>query len=62
MQVLHFLGDSARIQTWNLLIRSQMLYSVEPRSHFQIVSAKVLKIIFISSNLPKNILHTLTFL
>ncbi len=33
------LSDSGRIQTCNLLIRSQMLYSVEPRSHF--VSAKV---------------------
>ena len=26
-------GDSCRIQTCNLLIRSQMLYSVELRSH-----------------------------
>ena len=28
-----FLCDRVRIQTWNLLIRSQMLYSVELRSH-----------------------------
>ena len=28
-----FLCDSDRIQTCNLLIRSQMLYSVELRSH-----------------------------
>ena len=28
------LGDSDRIQTCNLLIRSQMLYSVELRSQF----------------------------
>jgi hypothetical protein len=27
-----FVGDSARIQTLNLLIRSQVLYSVELRS------------------------------
>ena len=27
-------GDSYRIQTCNLLIRSQMLYSVELRNHF----------------------------
>ena len=34
--------DSDRIQTCNLLIRSQMLYSVELRSlHFRIASAKV---------------------
>ena len=33
--------DSAGIQTRNLLIRSQMLYSVELRSHFLIASAKV---------------------
>ena len=26
-------GDPVRIQTWNLLIRSQMLYSVELRGH-----------------------------
>ena len=30
--------DSARIQTWNLLIRSQMLYSVELRSQTYILS------------------------
>ncbi len=37
--------DSDRIQTCNLLIRSQMLYSVELRSHhicFYLASAKVL--------------------
>ena len=28
-----YVGDSYRIQTCNLLIRSQMLYSVELRSH-----------------------------
>ena len=28
-------GDSCRIQTCNLLIRSQMLYSVELRSHLR---------------------------
>ena len=31
---LFCLGDSCRIQTCNLLIRSQMLYSVELRSHW----------------------------
>ena len=36
------LGDSYRIQTYNLLIRSQMLYSVELRSrYFRFASAKV---------------------
>ena len=29
MDLFSFLGDSHRIQTYNLLIRSQMLYSVE---------------------------------
>ena len=29
-----FLGDSNRTQTCNLLIRSQMLYSIELWSHF----------------------------
>ena len=33
--------DSCRIQTCNLLIRSQMLYSVELRSRSLIASAKV---------------------
>jgi hypothetical protein len=28
-----FFRDPARIQTWNLLIRSQILYSVELRGH-----------------------------
>ncbi len=28
-------SDSARTQTWNLLIRSQMLYSIKLRSHFE---------------------------
>ena len=37
------LCDSARIQTWNRLIRSQVLYSVELRSHcFVFAGAKVL--------------------
>ena len=31
----HQVGDSCGIQTHNLLIRSQMLYSVELRSHSQ---------------------------
>ena len=36
------LCDSARIQTWNRLIRSQVLYSVELRSHsFAFASANV---------------------
>ncbi len=33
MQYHRLLCDSYRIQTCNLLIRSQMLYSVELRSH-----------------------------
>ena len=37
--------DSYRIQTYNLLIRSQMLYSVELRSLcFRFASAKVIRI------------------
>ena len=40
-------SDSYRIQTCNLLIRSQMLYSVELRNHL-IASAKV-RIIFKSA-------------
>ena len=39
---MHFKSDSYRIQTYNLLIRSQMLYSVELRSrYFCFASAKV---------------------
>ena len=34
------LGDSGRIQTCNLLIRSQMLYSVELRSHISLSECK----------------------
>ena len=34
-------SDSARIQTWNRLIRSQVLYSVELRSHLLIASANI---------------------
>ena len=36
------LCDSARIQTWNRLIRSQVLYSVELRSRcFSFASANI---------------------
>jgi hypothetical protein len=35
------LCDHDRIQTYNLLIRSQMLYSVELRSHCFFASANV---------------------
>ena len=35
------LCDSHRIQTCNLLIRSQMLYSVELANHFAFASAKL---------------------
>ncbi len=44
---LLMLCDSYRIQTCNLLIRSQMLYSVELRSHansFAIASAKLIRL------------------
>ena len=34
-------GDSGGIQTHNLLIRSQMLYSVELRNLFRFAGAKV---------------------
>ena len=33
---MQFFSDSDRIQTCNLLIRSQMLYSVELRSRLQL--------------------------
>jgi hypothetical protein len=33
-ETLYCIGDLDRIQTYNLLIRSQMLYSIELRSHF----------------------------
>jgi hypothetical protein len=36
-----FLSDHDRIQTYNLRIRSAMLYSVELRSHCVIASAKI---------------------
>ena len=35
MRQWHFLSDSGRAQTCNLLIRSQMLYSIELRSQFK---------------------------
>ena len=41
--VLSFLRDSCRIQTCNLLIRSQMLYSVELRSHLLFLRSLSLK-------------------
>ena len=43
LAIVHlFLRDSGGIQTHNLLIRSQMLYSVELRNHFRFAGAKVL--------------------
>ena len=35
------ISDHDRILTYNLLIRSQMLYTVELRSHFSFASAKI---------------------
>ncbi len=32
--------DLARIQTWNLLSRNQVLYSIELRSHFFLTEGK----------------------
>ena len=43
---LLFFSDSDRIQTCNLLIRSQVLYSVKLRSHPLIASAKISKNLF----------------
>ena len=43
MNLLLYIGDPDRIQTCNLLIRSQMLYSVEPRG---LISNCVAKIVF----------------
>ena len=40
-QSFSFSCDSGGIQTHNLLIRSQMLYSVELRNHFRFAGAKV---------------------
>lgn len=34
LETLSGSGDPARIQTWNLLIRSQILYSVELRGQY----------------------------
>ncbi len=39
-----FFSDSDRIQTCNRLIRSQVLYSVELRSHLLIASANIRQI------------------
>ena len=39
--IFAFLSDSDRIQTCNRLIRSQVLYSVELRSHLLIASANI---------------------
>ena len=44
-------GDSYRIQTCNLLIRSQMLYSVELRSHHCANFMKSLSISFATAKL-----------
>ena len=45
--------DSDRIQTCNLLIRSQMLYSVELRSHFRFAIAKLVHFFHLSIVFPK---------
>ncbi len=37
--------DSDRIQTCNLLIRSQMLYSVEPRSLYEGANIRIFRLI-----------------
>ena len=48
--------DSARIQTWNRLIRSQVLYSVELRSHcFAFASANIEQIFFLCKYFAKKI-------
>ncbi len=46
-----YVGDSYRIQTCNLLIRSQMLYSVELRSHHCANFMKSLSISFATAKL-----------
>ena len=50
--------DSNRIQTCNLLIRSQMLYSVELRSHFFVCDCKVTH--FFETNKEKTIFYCRT--
>jgi hypothetical protein len=40
-RIRSFYGDRDRIQTCNLLIRSQMLYSVKLRSHCLFASANI---------------------
>ena len=48
--------DSARIQTWNRLIRSQVLYSVELRSHcFAFASANIEQIFLLCKYFAKKI-------
>ena len=49
--------DSARIQTWNRLIRSQVLYSVELRSHcFAFASANIEQIFLLCKYFAKKII------
>lgn|GEM_PF-6158491 len=48
-------GDPVWIQTRNLLIRSQMLYSIELQGHFFIGIAKINTL----TDFPKNIHHKL---
>ncbi len=53
-----FDGDSYRIQTCNLLIRSQMLYSVELANHalrFRFASAKLLPFFILCKFFSKNL-------
>ena len=48
---MNFFRDSDRIQTCNLLIRSQMLYSVELRNHsFCLTGAKVVTFFELASD------------
>ena len=54
-------SDSDRIQTCNRLIRSQVLYSVELRSHFLIASANVGQKFFLCKFLSHYFLKKITF-
>ena len=46
-----------RIQTCNLLIRSQMLYSVELRNHFALRPANIIRFLISQKQLQKSLMR-----
>ena len=59
---LEFFCDPGRIQTCNLLIRSQMLYSVELRDRFSFDGAKVRHFFYVANYFAVFLLKCLFFL